>query len=86
LQQRIDTALINPRNPNQNTCIEQGNLPCLHEVFDTYLFEEIDQVFEIAEDWSTIFNEELSHWAMVKMPRPRLLRQQTEKFTSLLST
>jgi putative transposase len=81
----IELRYIQPGKPSQNAFIERFNRTYRHEVLNAYLFEDLDQVREITDDWITVYNEERPHGALGKLP-PRLFRQQAENSTSSLST
>ena len=81
----IELRYIQPGKPSQNAFIERFNRTYRHEVLNAYLFEDLDPVREITNDWITVYNEERPHGALGKLP-PRLFRQQTENSTSSLST
>ena len=81
----IELRYIQPGKPSQNAFIERFNRTYRHEVLNAYLFEDLDQVREITDDWITVYNEERPHGALGKLP-PRLFRQQAENATSSLYT
>lgn len=61
--QRKGIALnyIEPGEPNQNAYIERFNRTFRTEVLDAYLFNSIEQVQAIADDWLTQYNEYRPH-------------------------
>lgn len=65
--QRRGIALndIEPGEPNQNAYIERFNRTLRTEVLDAWLFNSIQQVQAIADDWLTQYNEYRPHdaWA-----------------------
>ena len=81
----IELRYIQPGKPSQNAFIERFNRTYRHEVLDVYLFEDLDQVREITDEWITVYNEERPHGALGKLP-PRLFRQQAENSPPSLST
>jgi putative transposase len=80
----IELRYIQPGKPSQNAFIERFNRTYRHEVLNAYLFEDLNQVREITDDWITVYNEERPHGALGNLP-PRLFRQQAENSTSSLS-
>jgi putative transposase len=81
----IELRYIQPGKPSQNAFIERFNRTYRHKVLNAYLFEDLDQVREITDDWITVYNEERPHGALGKLP-PGSFRQQAENSTSSLST
>jgi putative transposase len=81
----IELRYIQSGKPSQNAFIERFNRTYRHEVLNAYLFEDLDQVREITDDWITVYNEERPHGALGKLT-PRLFTQQAENSTSSLST
>ena len=65
--QRKGIALnyIEPGEPNQNAYIKRFNRTFRTEVLDAYLFNSIEQVQAIAEDWLTQYNctDRMTRWA-----------------------
>jgi putative transposase len=53
----ITLNYIAPGEPNQNAYIERFNRTFRTEVLDAYLFNSIEQVQAIADDWLTQYNE-----------------------------
>ncbi|SIS05081.1 Integrase core domain-containing protein [Sphaerotilus natans] len=76
LQTRVHQAL-EPGEPNQNAYVERFNRTFRTEVLDAWLFNSIEQVQAIADDWLTQYNEYRPHDALGgKPPRqfmPRLI-------------
>lgn len=77
--QRTGIALnyIEPGEPNQNAYIERFNRTFRTEVLYAYLFNSIEQVQAIADDWLTQYNEYRPHDALGGVPpkqfMPRLI-------------
>jgi putative transposase len=49
---------IEPGQPNQNAYFERFNRTYRHEVLDAYLFNSIEQVQDITEEWLRVYNEQ----------------------------
>ena len=81
----IELRYIQLGKPSQNAFIERFNRTYRREVLDAYLFEDLEQVRDITDEWITIYNEERPHRALGKLP-PRMFRLQAENSTSSLST
>ncbi|MFD2454598.1 integrase core domain-containing protein [Ideonella paludis] len=79
LAQRKGIALnyIEPGEPNQNAYIERFNRTFRTEVLDANLFNSIEQVQAIADNWLTQYNEYRPHDALGGVPpkqyMPRLI-------------
>lgn len=77
--QRRGIALnyIEPGEPNQNAYIERFNRTFRTEVLDAYLFNSIEQVKTIADEWLTQYNEYRPHDSLGGVPpkqfMPRLI-------------
>ena len=52
---------IQPGKPVQNALIERFNRTFRNEVLDAYIFNDINQVKEIAQEWMDEYNEERPH-------------------------
>jgi len=81
----IELRYIQPGKPSQNAFIGRFNRTYRHEVLNAYLFEDLDQVHDITDEWITVYKEERPHGALGKLP-PRLFRQQAENSISSLPT
>jgi len=65
---QIDLRFIAPGNPNQNAFIERFNKTYRTEVLNAYVFESVEQVQEITDDWLTEYNEQRPHDALGRVP------------------
>jgi putative transposase len=68
---------IEPGEPNQNAYIERFNRTYRHEVLDAYLFQTIEQVQHITEEWLHIYNEQRPHDALGGLPPTQFLPRLT---------
>ena len=73
----VEIKYIQPGKPNQNAFIERFNRTFRSEVLSAYLFEDLDQVRQIAWEWMIEYNEERPHDALGKIP-PRAFREKVE--------
>ena len=76
---------IQPGKPQQNAFIERFNRTYRHEVLSAHLFENLNQVKDITEQWIKIYNEARPHAALGKLS-PIQYRQQAEFSPRGLST
>ncbi len=53
-----------------------------HEVLDSYLFEDLEQVRELSYRWQVKYNERRPHDALVGLP-PTIFREQQTAGTSI---
>jgi len=84
----IAIRFIQPGKPDQNAFIERFNRTYREEVLTPYLFDSIDDVRQITDEWLARYNEIRPHDALGSLPparyRERLLAAQNS--TSALST
>jgi len=73
----VEIRYIQPGKPNQNAFIERFNRTFRDEVLSAYLFEDLDQVREMAWAWMIEYNEERPHDALGKVP-PAVFREKVE--------
>jgi putative transposase len=64
----IELRFIPPGKPDQNAYIERFNRTYRHEVLDAYVFEDLEQVRVISEDWMRRYNEERPHRSLGRVP------------------
>jgi putative transposase len=76
-ENEIEIRYIQPGKPNQNAFIERFNRTFRSEVLSAYLFEDLDQVREMAWEWMIEYNEERPHDALGKIP-PTVFRKRVE--------
>jgi putative transposase len=87
-QHGIHQAFIDPGKPDQNAFIERFNRSYRNEVLDLYLFESLNEVRDITEEWRVSYNEERPHDSLGKLP-PAMYRKRrlsVEKSSFALST
>jgi putative transposase len=83
----IELRYIQPGKPNQNAFVERFNRTYRTEVLNAYLFETLDEVRSITEDWIREYNEERPHDAIGRIPPSEFRRQVEAKVSTLaLST
>lgn len=68
--QRRGIALryIQPGKPDQNAYIERFNRSYREEVLSAYVFESIEQVRVLTDDWLRTYNEERPHDSLGRVP------------------
>ena len=79
----MEIRYIQPGKPNQNAFIERFNRTFRSEVLSAYLFEDLDQVRQVAWEWMIEYNEERPHDALGKVP-PTVFRKEIEAENSTL--
>ena len=78
---KVELKFIQPGKPNQNAFIERFNRTFRSEVLNAYIFENLDEVREVAWWWMIAYNEERPHEALGGLP-PRLFRERLTAKTS----
>jgi putative transposase len=79
----IHLAYIQPGKPNQNAYIERFNRTFRYEVLDAHIFENLEQVRDIAWEWIQQYNEERPHDALGRIP-PSVFRRRITAGNSTL--
>lgn len=84
----IALMYIQPGKPDQNAFIERFNRTYRHEVLDQYVFETIEQVQLLTDEWIEIYNHKRPHDSLGRVPPLTYLPRSTttESSTNLLST
>jgi putative transposase len=74
----VALRFIDPGKPNQNAFIERFNRSYRTEVLNAYLFESLDQVQQITDDWLIEYNEERPHDSLGRVPPLTYMPRTTE--------
>jgi putative transposase len=81
-QRGIARMYIEPGKPDQNAFIERFNRTYRNEVLDAYLFESIEQVQLLTDEWLTIYNHERPHESLGRVPPLMFMPRQTSGASS----
>lgn len=73
----IELNFIQSGKPQHNAFIERFNFTKRHEALGSNIFENLNQVKDITEQWIKIYNEDRPHAALGKLS-PTHYRQQVE--------
>lgn len=78
----IEIRYIQPGKPNQNPFVERFNRTYREEVLDAYLFEDLEEVRWITDEWKLEYNEGRPHDAVGRIPPSEYRRQLEAKVST----
>jgi putative transposase len=71
----IEIKYIQPGKPVQNAYVERFNRLFREDVLDAYIFESMDQVKILSENWRCDYNENHPHQALGRMSPTKFLQE-----------
>ena len=71
----VNLCFIQPGKPTQNSYVERFHKTYRHEILNAYLFESMEQVRGLTQEWIWIYNHKRPHDSLGKLtPREFLLK------------
>jgi len=74
-KRNIELKYIQPGKPTQNAYIERFNRSFREDILDAYLFENIDELRDLAFEWMTDYNENHPHQSLNHKSPIRYLKE-----------
>lgn len=82
-QHGIQQLFIQPDKPNQNAYMERFHRSYRIELLNLYLFENIDHVQQLSDEWLHSYNHERPHDSLGRVSPPTFMpRQQLAQFST----